>query len=119
MTVVERVAARWLQASRLRIGPGKIDERATATLRRVPLKANRGSYDLNGVAISAGFYAKKFNKTMYVYEGNSNMHLVYRVTYKPDEYLNPINNTGESVLSVSPDLTVMQHDVQRSAGEGE
>jgi hypothetical protein len=33
-------------------------------------------------------------------------------SFKPGEYLNPINNTGEKVVSVTPDLTVAYHSVR-------
>jgi hypothetical protein len=75
----------------------------------MPLAAkNHG--DFHSAVVSAGFYAKKRNLTMYVYSGNSYMTQLWRVTPTPAEYLDPINNTGSRVVSVTPDLTVSYHD---------
>lgn len=94
------------------MGPGRVDVQGTASLRKATLRAkNDGS--LNSAALSAGFYAKKLRKPMYVYEGNSFMHSIFRVSDKENEYLNPINNTGDRILSVTPDLEVSWHDVKR------
>jgi hypothetical protein len=96
----------------LHLGPGKVDQQPTRVLQQSKLVAkSRG--DLQSACISAGYYAKKMNKTMYVYSGNSYGHLVWRVSYKTEDYLNPINNTGTRVLSVTPNLTVSWHDVLR------
>lgn len=112
MTLSERVAARYLRASRLRLGPGKLDLKNSEALSRSTLKAkNRG--DISSAVTSAGYYAKKTGKTMYVYSGNSFGHAVWRVAYKASEYLDPINNTGSFVLSVTPDLQVSKHEVSR------
>ena len=90
-------------------GAGVRDEKATATLRTVKLVAkNRG--DLVSAVISAGFYAKKLGETMHVYSGNSYGHLVWRASFKAADYLNPINNTGTRMVSVTPDLVVAWHE---------
>ncbi len=91
-------------------------------------------FDFASAITSAGFYAKKLYKTMFVYPGNSYGFAIWRVTYKPSEYLNSINNTGDVVFSgagrfwsgrylfsVTPYLTVTRHetvrgDFARSAG---
>jgi len=90
---------------------GSVDARATESLRRAKLRA-RNHGDLTSAILSAAYYAKKLGKTMYVYPGNSFMHAVWRVSFKPSEYLNVINNTGSKVLSVTPDRTVSWHNVR-------
>lgn len=112
-TASERVAERYVLATRLHMGPAEVDQGATGSLRRfTPLKAkNRG--DLQSACISAGFYAQKMSKTMYVYSGNSYGHLLWRVSDKPGEYLDPISNTGGRLMSVTPDLTVAWHELRR------
>jgi hypothetical protein len=99
--------------NRLELGPGIVDEKASASLPRIKLRAKYHPSDLSGAILSAGYYAKKLGHTMYVYEGTSYMHIVYRVSDRPTEYLNPINNSGAMVASVSPDLVVSKHDVLR------
>lgn len=100
-------------AATMKMGPGRLDTRASEALKKATLKARSDGKTLNGAVLSAGFYAKKQNKTMYVYEGNSNMWKVFRVTDKESECLNRINNTGDRVLSVTPDLDVSWHDIER------
>lgn len=96
---------------KLKIVSSAIDPKATASLRRLKLYAkNRG--DLQSAVVSAGYYAKKHNETMYVYAGDSYGHSVWRVAYKESDYLNNINNSGRALLSVTPDLTVTRYEVQ-------
>lgn len=110
--MVRRVVARYKVASRLQLGPGKVDQSATSSLAKIKLYAkNRG--DLNSAVISAAYYAKKLKETMYVYGGTSYGSGVWRAASKPSEYLSPINNTGPFVLSVTPELVVSRHDVER------
>jgi hypothetical protein len=90
---------------------GEIDARATESLQRAKLRA-RNEGDLTSAILSAAYYAKKLGQTMHVYQGNSFMHAVWRVSFKPGEYLNSINNTGPRMLSVTPDLTVSWHDLR-------
>jgi len=97
---------------RLKLGPGKVDQKATETLRKIKPKA-RSQGDLNGAVLQAAFYAKKLNDTMWGYSGNSYMVAVWRVSYKPSEYLDPVNNTGGRIFSVSPDLTVTWYEIKR------
>jgi len=97
----------------LQLGPGREMPENTAILRRSTLKARYAAGDLNGAVKSAGHYARKHRRTMYVYEGNSYMHRAFRVSDKPSEYLSPINNTGDRVVSVTPDLIVSIHEVYR------
>ena len=101
--------------SRMGLGPGEVDAKGSASLPQVKLAArNRG--DLHSAIVSAGYYAKKRGKTMYVYPGNSYGVGVWRVSSDPSEYLDPINNTGSRVASISPDLTMMWHEIDRNAG---
>lgn len=101
-----------LVGGKLRLGPPTIDRRGTESLRSVELKAkNRG--DLSSAVVSAGYYARKFDQTMYVYSGSSYGVGIWRVSNKPSEYLDPINNTGTIVASVTPDLEVRRHEVKR------
>lgn len=102
----DRTASRQLQ-----LGPEKPEPSLTAQLQKIKLKANRSAWDLSSVVIQAGFYAQKLNKPMYVYQGNSNMHLVYRATYKTSEALDPINNTGGAVYVVTPELVVTRQEI--------
>ena len=95
----------------LKLAENSIDQSATVSLRglkRIPAK-NNGS--LSSAVKSAAYYAKKYGHTMFVYVGNSYGHTVHRVSERPSEYLDPINNTGERVVSVSPDLEVRWHSL--------
>ena len=96
----------------LRLGPASVDDKATASLTRVRIVAkNKG--DLSSAVVSAAHYARKTGETMWVYAGNSFGHAVWRVSHRPGDYLDPINNTGSVVLSVTPGLVVSQHPVVR------
>ena len=96
---------------KLKIVSSKTDTKATESLRRLKLHAkNRG--DLQSAVVSAGYYAKKHNETMYVYAGDSYGHSIWRVSYKESDYLNRINNSGRALLSVTPDLVITRYEVQ-------
>ncbi len=98
--------------TRLIMGDPEVDLIATKSLRGLDLKArNRG--DVSSAMLSAGYYARKLGHAMFGYSGNSYGSAVWRVSDKPSEYLNPINNTGKYVFSVTPDLTVARHEVSR------
>jgi hypothetical protein len=98
--------------ARLRMGPGTPEVRATEALPKNKLRAkNDGT--LESATISAGYFAQKTGKTMYIYVGNSFGHVVWRVSYKASDYLSPINNTGDRLYSVTPDLKVFRHEVTR------
>ncbi len=94
------------------MGPPRVEPSLSMQLSDMKLKA-RYSGDFGGAIVAAGYYAKKLNETMYVYEGNSYMNRVFRVSSKKSEYLNSINNTGDRVISVTPGLTVSYHDLER------
>jgi hypothetical protein len=105
-----------VRKSHLTLGPGVVNEHNTRVIRERPLKAiNQG--DIESAVISAAFYAKKQNKTMYVYRGNDArggwglIRVVFRVSPDPKEFLSRGNNMGDKVISVTPDLTVSDHDV--------
>jgi len=99
-------------AGTLSLGPGHVDEKNTATLKRMKkLRAKYHPGDLAGATESAAYYAQKYGKTMYVYAGNSYGHGVYRVTYKMSDVTSPISNTGSFVMSVTPDGVISKHDV--------
>ena len=94
-----------------RFSDGVVDRTATASLRgmrKIPTK-NTGS--LESAVMSAAYYARKLKHPMFVYSGNSFMHQVHRVSDRPNEYLSPVNNTGDQMVSVSPDLEVRWHDL--------
>ena len=118
MHLAQRVVVRFLRtASRLSLGPGRLDQSASASLKKVKLKAKYTPGDMTEAIISAGYYAQKRKKTMFVYGGNSFGHAVWRVSDKASDYLNPINNTGAKVVEVTPDLDVIFHDVQGQVTE--
>lgn len=96
----------------LEITNERVDDSATASLRRAKLRS-KSAGDLQGAVISAGYHAKKQGRTMLVYGGNSYGFRVFRVTAKRGEALDPINNTGDHVITVSPELTVTVYDVGR------
>jgi hypothetical protein len=70
--------------------------------------------DLQSSVISAAFYAKRHNETMFGYLGNSYGASVWRVSTRPSEYLDPINNSGRRVFSVSPDMMVTFFECEES-----
>jgi hypothetical protein len=113
MSLVKVVTARYREAGeRLRLGPAIPEERASEALPKMKLMAkSRG--DLQSATLSAAYYAKKLNQTMYIYAGTSYGSGVWRVSYKPSEYLNGINNSGSVVYTVTPELTVSRHTVLR------
>jgi hypothetical protein len=99
--------------SRLSLGEGVPDLKATASLQSVKRLPAKNDGTLSSAVISAGYYAKKMRCRVYVYQGNSFMHLVWRVSDRTTDYLNRINNTGDAVFSVVPELVVFKHDVIR------
>jgi hypothetical protein len=90
-----------------------IDEKATNFLRdnikSAKLRYQPGNF--TAAMLAAGRVAKRDNKVAMVYKGNSYMHIVYRVTFKPSEANNRINNTGGVVYSVTPDLEVTKQAI--------
>lgn len=95
------------------LGPGIIDERNTRILRSRKKLPARNDGSLGSAIESAGHHARKLKKTMFVYLGNSYMHIVHRVSHRPGDYLNPIDNTGSVVYSITPELILSEHSVER------
>jgi hypothetical protein len=93
-------------ANRLTLMQPIVDESATRGLQALRSLRAKNHGDLNSAVISAAYYARKTGETMYVYSGNSYGSGVWRVSAKPSEYLNPINNTGSRVASVTPTCTL-------------
>jgi len=102
----------------LDIDYGVVDERNTAEIRKMKKLRSRNNGSLVSAIESAGRYARRDGKTAFVYCGNSFMHIVWRVSFNKHEYLSPIGNTGNSVYSVSPDLTIRRHSVLESSRQG-
>ena len=104
--------ARSLMSGKVRMKGGKVDRKATESLRKMKLRA-KNSGDLSSAIVSAGYYAKKHGDLVYVYPGNSYGHAVWRATLKESDALNPINNTGRAMYTVDPELTVMFYETDR------
>jgi hypothetical protein len=100
-------------ASKLRLGPARVDEKGTASLRKIKKLPAKNQGDLNSALMSAGYYAQKMGHAMHVYSGNSYGHSVWRVSDKPGEFLNMINNTGSRLAVVTPELEMVWHDIER------
>ena len=81
------------------------------SIKKLPLR--RSDYGLNSGVMQAAGYAKKHNRIYYVYQGNSYGNLVYIVTYKKNDAFNPINNNGNIVLEINPELEIKQHILDR------
>lgn len=97
----------------LELSAGIKDEKATSSLRNIKKLKARHAGDLSGAVISAGYYARKLGKTMYVYSGNSYGWAIWCVSYKESDYLCSIGNTGNTVYSVTTNLDVLVHNVFR------
>ena len=99
----------------LKMGPGVEEPKVTAALRAMKKLRKKSDGTLNAATISAAAYAKEFKEPMYVYLGNSYMHTIWRVSNKPSEYLNRINNTGDKIGEVTPDLVFSWRKTPRGA----
>jgi hypothetical protein len=106
--------AKELISSKLKFINGKIEKDISEKLKTIKLFA-RNDGTLNSAVISAAYYAKKNNKPLYIYSGNSFGHAVWRATYKESDANSPINNTGIIVYTISPDLTLMKYEIERNA----
>ncbi len=114
-----RLARRVVAASRIKISSGSIDKKKTEWLRGSKLSAsNKG--DIASSLISAGFHARKMNKDMFIYVNTKGSTggtaMLWTVSWKPGDYLNPINNSGADgsvMYSVSPDLVVSSYIMER------
>ncbi len=94
------------------------DQTNTTALSRSKLRAMRGT-DFESAIVSAGNFAKKQSATCYVYRGNSFGHTVFRFTNKKGDALSPINNTGQLVWEVTPDLRVTRYSAERDDPDDE
>lgn len=101
-----------LLSSSLKIDNGKTMDKNTEILRGVKLKS-RTNGSFNESLVSAGYYAQKHNKIMYIYQGSSYMHQVWNVTDKKSDALNRINNIGNVLYTVDPDLTIKSYQISR------
>jgi len=97
----------------MRLSVPTVDTANTDRLRMYKKLAAKNDGSLVSAIESAGYYARRLGKPMFVYAGNSYGHALWRVSYKPGEYLNRINNTGATVYSVDSELTILRHDVIR------
>lgn len=99
--------------SQLKLGSERIDKTGTKSLRALKKLPARYRGDLEGALMCAARSAKKNGIKMYVYESNSYGYGVWRVSYDKTEYLNKINNTGDKLAAVTPDLTMSWFDIER------
>ena len=105
--------AKEIFARKLEVTKREVDEKNTAILRSTKKLRGRSNGSLSDSIEMAGYYAKKHNKTYFVYLGNSYGHGVWRVGEENDA-LNPINNQSTSaVFSVTPDLLLTKLTIIR------
>jgi hypothetical protein len=105
--------AKEILARKLEVTKREVDEKNTAILRSTKKLRGRSNGSLSDSVEMAGYYAKKHNKTYFVYLGNSYGHGVWRVGEENDA-LNPINNQSTSaVFSVAPDLLLTKLTIVR------
>jgi hypothetical protein len=75
-------------------------------LRGMKRMRRRVDNTMNGALEMAGFAAKQFNETVYVYKGNSYGHEVWRAVLKLSEAASFAGNGTGRILVVTPDLDV-------------
>lgn len=112
MSIENRVAGRFKSAS-LTIGPGREDDKITRALRSMKLTKRRTGNDFESAMRYAGALAAESKKIAYVYKGTSYMHEVFQVTFRMSDAKSSVNNIGNVIYSVEPDLTVKKHEVKR------
>lgn len=101
-----------LIGKRLQLTDHKVEKKVSEQLKKIKLKArNRGDWE--SAVISGAYYSKKHDKPCYIYNGNSYMNSVWRATFKKDEALSPVNNTGSYMYIVEPDMTLTKWDIAR------
>jgi len=110
MSITGRVANRF--AASLRLGPASVDDKGTESLRKIKKLPAKNRGDIQSAIMSAGYHAQKMGRDMYVFLGNSFGSSVWRVSYKPSEYLNKINNTGSDIAVVTPELELRWHALE-------
>jgi len=102
-------------ARKIHIGNPHLDRAATKALQSGSFKPKaRNKGDINSAILSGAFYAKKLQKDMFIYLGNSYMSSVWRVSYKANDYLDPINNTGSMIYLITPEWEVFTHKLRRT-----
>jgi len=118
--------SKFLYASLLQLDSGEIDHEKTNLAKKIKKFPARSNGSLNDSLLSACYYATKKGyleennpkmSKMYVYPGNSYMHMVWRVTWKESEALNRINNTGLGLFTVTPDLTITYYTIPERVKE--
>ena len=57
--------------------------------------------------------AVKYNKSCYVYVGDSYNHKVYQTTFKKNDALNTINNSFGLLIEITPDRKFIVHELER------
>ena len=102
-------------AGRLSLGPaqrGPQEEKASETLKRMKKFRKRLDGSLNtAVEVAAGL-AKQMKRDMFVWQGNSYMHAVWNVADNEAKALGPLENIGQFVFKVTPELDMSKHAVQ-------
>jgi hypothetical protein len=105
--------AKEILARKLEVTGREVDEKNTAILRSTKKLRGRSNGSLSDSVEMAGYYAQKYNKTYFVYLGNSYGRGVWRVGEESDA-LNPVNNQSTSaVFSVAPDLLLTKLTIKR------
>lgn len=95
----------------LKMGEGQPWLQGMERLRSSKLYA-KSNGSLEEALLSAGYYAKKNEEPIYMYAGNSYGFAIWRTSRKKSDALDPINNTGNKIIVVLPDLTVTVHPVE-------
>lgn len=94
--------------AKLQITGRMIEDEVTARLQSIrpsKLRARYAPQDLDGAICSAARCAMKSDVPMYIYGGNAYGRAMWRVTYKLNEALCPINNSSGRLFEVAADRT--------------
>ena len=105
---LEKQSVNWLK-----IDSGKVQQPHTQVFQSKKRLRAKNDGTIERAIESASFYAKKHSETYYVYLGNSYMNKVWNLSLKESDYLNPINNMGTVMYSVSPDIVIRKHNILR------
>jgi hypothetical protein len=101
-------------SSKLKLGPKSPYNEGTKFLEKAKPVLRRRGVDFESAVRHAAGLAQKMKKSVFVYKGNSYMHEVFNVTWRSSDYLSPINNTGGTVVEVTPEGKVFKYEVLRS-----
>jgi hypothetical protein len=82
----------------------------TLNVKKLKLK-NDGT--LNGAIYSALSNSLKYNKSCYIFEGNSYGHKIYQITFKKNDACDSINNMTNIVIEITPDKKYIIHTLNR------